>query len=238
MDGYTYSNMFETKGIEYLIIIAFLLLIIPFWIFLNNKEIIVRKIQQSWDTLTADILRIPQGLFFSKNHTWAQLGASGIARVGLDDLLLRLLGQVKISHFKSPGEKIKKGELLVEINQDGKTLSIYSPLSGEIMKSNMTVKENPEILNEDPYEKGWIYNMKPTNWIEETKSYYLADKANNWLRAELDRFKDFVAVSIVKYSPQPSMVIFQEGGELRNNPLSELQPEIWEDFQKEFLNIH
>ncbi len=238
MDGFTYSNIFETKGIEYLIIIAFLILIIPFWILLNNKAVIVRKIQQSWDVITADILRIPQGLFFSKNHTWAHLEASGNASVGLDDLLLHLVGQVKITHLKNPGEKIKKGELLAEIDQNGKTLSVYSPLSGEIINSNHTVIENPGILNEDPYEKGWIYNIKPSNWVTETKSYYLADKATGWFRTELDRFKDFLAVSFGKYSTEPSMVILQEGGELRHNPMSELQPEIWEDFQKEFLNIH
>ena len=175
-------------------------------------------------------------MFFSKNHTWAYLEKSGIAKVGLDDLLLQIVGQMKISNLKNAGEMIKKGDLLTEIDQNGKSLRIYSPISGEIMNSNSIIAEDPGILNEDPYEKGWIYNIKPSNWVSETKSCYLADEANGWFRKELDRFKDFLAVSFGKYSSEPSMIVFQEGGELRSNPLSELQDEIWEDFQKEFLN--
>jgi len=236
MENFTYTNIFDTKGIEYLIIIAFFALLIPFWIMLNKQSVIAKKIHKTWDVLTANILRIPQGLFFSKNHTWAYLEKSGIAKVGLDDLLLQIVGQMKISNLKNTGEMIKKGDLLTEIDQNGKSLRIYSPISGEIMNSNSIIAEDPGILNEDPYEKGWIYNIKPSNWVSETKSCYLADEATGWFRKELDRFKDFLAVSFGKYSSEPSMIVFQEGGELRSNPLSELQDEIWEDFQKEFLN--
>ncbi|MCD4732228.1 MAG: glycine cleavage system protein H [Bacteroidales bacterium] len=236
MENFTYTNIFDTKGIEYLIILAFFALLIPFWIILNKQPKIVKQIRKTWDVLTANILRIPQGLFFNKNHTWAYLEKSGNAKVGLDDLLLQIVGQMKISNLKNAGEMIKKGDLLTEIDQNGKSLRIYSPISGEIMSSNSIISEDPGILNEDPYEKGWIYNIKPSNWVSETKSCYLADEASGWLRRELDRFKDFLAISFSKYSSEPSMIVFQEGGELRSNPLSELQDEIWVDFQKEFLN--
>lgn len=236
MDGFTYTNIFETKGIEYLIIIAFLILLIPFWIILNKQSAIVKQIHKVWDIITAEVLNIPQGLFFSKNHTWTYLEKSGNAKVGLDDLLLRLVGHVKISHLKNQGDMIKKGDLLTEINQNGKSLRIYSPISGKIMNTNLQIKDVPEVLNEDPYEKGWIYDIKPSSWKAETKSYFLAKEASGWLKTELDRFKDFLAISMAKYSPDPSMVVFQEGGELRNNVLSELQVEIWDDFQNEFLN--
>ena len=87
MDAFTYKDIFETKGIEYIIIIAFLLLLIPFWILLNKSPKIKAEIQKAWDVLTANILRIPQGLFFSRNHTWAFMEKSGLAKVGLDDFL-------------------------------------------------------------------------------------------------------------------------------------------------------
>ncbi len=236
MEGFTYTDIFETKGIEYLIIIAFLILLIPFWIILNKQSVIVKKIHNVWDTLTTDILRIPQGLFFNKNHTWAFLDKSGTAKVGLDDFLLQIVGEVKVNHLLEPGQMIKKGDLLTKIDQNGKSLQIYSPISGEIMHSNSMIIEDPQILNEDPYEKGWIYSIKPIDWVGETKSCYLADKANIWVNKELDRFKDFLAESMGKYSSDPSMVVLQEGGELRRNPLSELETDIWKDFQEEFLN--
>ena len=73
------------------------------------------------------------------------------------------------------------------------------------------------------------------NWKAETSGFYLAEEATSWINRELERFKDFLNVSMAKYSGEPSMVTLQEGGELRINLLSELQPEIWNDFQKEFL---
>jgi glycine cleavage system H protein len=236
MDGFSYHNIFETKGIEYLIIIAFLLMIIPFWIAINRRSGISGKIKKAIGILSANILRIPQGLFYSQNHTWTHLEKSGVAKVGLDDLLQHLTGDVKFSNLKTPGNFINKGELLADIGQNGKLLQINSPISGRIMKTNSILFENPGVINEDPYEKGWIYEIKPSEWIADTDSYYLAEEAVAWSTKELERFKDFMAGSMKKYSPKTSMLILQDGGELCDKPLSGLPDEIWHDFQKSFLN--
>ena len=103
MDGFSYNNIFETKGIEYLIIIAFLLMIIPFWIMINREVSIKSQIRNAIGILTEGILRIPLGLLFSKNHTWAHLEKSGVAEVGIDDFLLHITGEVKFSNLKAPG---------------------------------------------------------------------------------------------------------------------------------------
>jgi glycine cleavage system H protein len=236
MDGFSYHNIFETKGIEYLIIIAFLLMIIPFWIAINRRSGISGKIKKAIGILSANILRIPQGLFYSQNHTWTHLEKSGVAKVGLDDLLQHLTGDVKFSNLKTPGNFINKGELLADIGQNGKLLQINSPISGRIMKTNSILFENPGVINEDPYEKGWIYEIKPSEWIADTDSYYLAEEAVAWSTKELERFKDFMAGSMKKYSPETSMLILQDGGELCDKPLSGLPDEIWHEFQKSFLN--
>lgn len=236
MDGFSYNNIFETKGIEYLIIIAFLVMIIPFWIIINRQNGISRQIKKAIGVLSASILRIPLGLFYSSNHTWTHLEKSGIANVGLDDFLVHITGEVKFSNLKNPGNFINKGELLADIDQNGKLLQIYSPLSGRIMNTNTLLYKSPGVINEDPYGKGWIYKIKPSEWIAETDSYYLAEEAIAWSKKELERFKDFMAVSMKKYSPETSMVILQDGGELCDRPLSELPDEVWQDFQKSFLN--
>ncbi len=131
---------------------------------------------------------------------------------------------------------IKKGEFLAEIDQKGKLLRIYSPISGRIILTNPILQENPEMLNEDPYGKGWICKIQPTNWIEETKNYYLAEEAVKWSLKELERFKDFLVTAMMKYTAEPSMVILQDGGEISDKALSAMPVEIWEDFQDEFLN--
>jgi glycine cleavage system H protein len=236
MDGFTYINIFETKGIEYLAIIAFLVMLIPFWLLLNRSSKRSNQIRKASGILSANFLNIPRGLFYSKNHTWAHLEKSGTAKVGLDDLLLHFTGEVKLTYSKNPDEMIKKGEFLAEIDQKGKLLRIYSPISGRITLTNPILQESPEMLNEDPIGKGWICKIQPTNWIEETKNYYLAEEAVKWSAKELERFKDFLITSMMKYTAEPSMVILQDGGEISDKALSAMPVEIWEDFQDEFLN--
>jgi len=236
MDGYSYYNIFDTKGVEYLAIIAFLLLLIPFWLALNKNVVIREQIRKAMGVLTAAILKVPQGIFYSRNHTWAYLEKSGIAKIGLDDLLLHITGEVRIIHLKNPGDIVNKGDLLAEIDHNGKSLSVFSPISGTILNSNSLLNSNNELLNRDPYGKGWIYDVQPTNWVKEISSLYLAGEATAWIKKELERYKDFLAINVQKYSPGSSMIMLQDGGELIENSLSDMPDELWKDFQKEFLN--
>ena len=64
---------------------------------------------------------------------------------------------------------------------------------------NSLLTDNPELLNEDPYLKGWMYKVKPTRWIAETNSCYMAEDATNWLGKELERFKDFLSGSAGRF---------------------------------------
>ena len=112
MEGFSYSDIFATKGMEYVIIIAFLALLIPFWVVLNKQVKVNKQIQRALGFLSASILKIPQGLFYSQNHTWMYMEKSGAAKVGLDDLLMHITGEVKFSQLKNPGEMINKGDLL------------------------------------------------------------------------------------------------------------------------------
>lgn len=236
MDGFTYKNIFETKGIEYLVTIVFFVILIPFWILLNRQVKTKKQIQKSLGTLTANSLKVPHGLFFSRFHTWTHLEKSGVAKVGLDDLLLHITGEVKFHQLIKSGESVKKGDLLAEISNKGKVLKIFSPISGEIVEANAELANSPELLNEDPYLKGWMYKVKPSSWVTDTHSYFLAEDATAWAMQELERFKDFLANSVVKNSPIPSNVILQDGGELIDNPLSELPDEVWQEFQQDFLS--
>jgi glycine cleavage system H protein len=203
---------------------------------INRRKEITRHLHKMVGTLTADMLKIYKGVFFSNNHTWAHLDKSGTAEVGLDNFLLNLTGEAQINHQQKPGEYVRKGDLLTEIEQKGKVLRIYSPISGKILVANMQLNDSYEMLLDDPFVKGWIYKLEPSDWKAETGYLFLGEEATLWLKKELERFKDFIATSMGRSSPEASMVIFQEGGELRNHCLAELPDEIWQDFQKEFLD--
>ncbi len=97
---------------------------------------------------------------------------------------MHITGEVKFKTFKTQGEKIKKGALLAELVQKDKLLRIFSPISGDIVDANPVLNDNPELLNEDPYQKGWMYEIRPTNWIADTNPYHIGEGSNklDWKR--------------------------------------------------------
>jgi glycine cleavage system H protein len=235
MDGFSYYNIFDTKGIEYLIVIAFLLLLIPFWSLLN------RPVKKAWKLIPRkgilpEQLRLPGGLFFSKNHSWAFMERSGHARIGLDELLVHLTGPVEVNHLKTVGEYIRKGDPVASVRQNGKSLLMRSPLSGRLVQNNPEISRNPEYLYSDPYGEGWLLELSPAKWTDEIRSLQNAETAREWAHRELTRFRDFIASSIRQYVPGRQVLVLQEGGEIVDFPLSAMPEGVWRDFQAEFMD--
>ena len=77
--------------------------------------------------------------------------------------------------------------------------------------------------------------LKPENWFAETQSFVFAEKAQEWMKSEIERFRDFVSLTAQKYSPEPAMVALQDGGEPREQVMREMPDEAWDEFQDAFL---
>ena len=138
--------------------------------------------------------------------------------------------------MKNPGEKIKKGDLLFSIIQSGKQLSLYSPVSGTIKKQNESLISNTSYINSSPYNEGWVYMIEPSNWNKEVLFMEMAEKYKRWIDNEFSRVKDFLAAKLKPESLEYSHVVMQDGGILKEGVLTDFGPEVWEDFQTNFLD--
>lgn len=181
-------------------------------------------------------LQAPAGLFYSKSHTWAFMEKDGTVKIGIDDFLQHITGAMTRLEMKTPGEKVKKGEAFLSLIQKGKQLKIYAPVSGTIVERNNALAYNPASLNSSPYSDGWIYKIEPTAWLQEIPLLNMADKYTRWLSGEINRLKDFLASTLSSRKMEYAGVILQDGGMLKNNLLEDFGPEIWEDFQSQFLD--
>ena len=182
-------------------------------------------------------ISIPKGIYFDKTHTWAFMEKNGMVKIGMDDFLLHITGSVNKLNLKNSGDSVQKGETLLSINQNGKQLTIYSPISGTVKFQNDLLIKDPSLVNTSPFNEGWLYMIEPSNWLRENQFMFMADKYMEWLKFEFSRVKDFLAsigqVSNIELSP----IILQDGGELKDNVLEDFGPEVWEDFQTKFINI-
>ena len=92
------------------------------------------------------------------------------------------------------------------------------------------------LVNSSPYNEGWVYRIEPSNWLRENQLLFMADKQRQFLKNEFSRLKDFLLQPLRTDDEKYAQVILQDGGELIDNTLSNLGPEVWEDFQTKFID--
>jgi glycine cleavage system H lipoate-binding protein/ABC-type phosphate transport system substrate-binding protein len=186
---------------------------------------------------TEDVVEIPGGLFFDKSHTWAYMEKEGLVKIGIDDFLQHITGSISKVKMKEAGEHVKKGDVILSIIQHGKKLNIYSPISGIIKENNSNLHENASLINKSPYAQGWIYSIESENWLRDLKTLAMGETYKDWIKKEFVRLKDFLALAANMQEAKPMQYAMQDGGELKDNPLENCTPEVWEEFQTSFLDI-
>ncbi len=187
------------------------------------------------NALHQEALVVPAGLYFDKTHTWAFMDQEGIVTTGVDDFLQHVTGKITRLKLKSAGKKIKKGEHFLSIVQNGKQLDLYSPVSGTIVETNSSLENDASVINSSPYKKGWIYKIEPSNWTRENPLLFMAERQQQFIKKEFARLRDFLASNVQSDMDSYSQVVLQDGGEIRDGVLSSMGPEVWEDFQTNFI---
>ncbi|MEI8047039.1 MAG: substrate-binding domain-containing protein [Bacteroidota bacterium] len=202
----------------------------------RKQASIVPDFNDSISGFEESAVKVPCGLYFDRSHTWAFMEKDGNISIGIDDFLQHITGPITRVEMKNPGEKIKKGELLFSIIQFGKQLSLYSPVSGTIKKQNDALMADASKMNSSPYAEGWVYMIEPSNWFKEIQFMEMAEKYKKWINTEFSRIKDFLAATLKPESLEYSHVVLQDGGVLKEGILADFGPEVWEDFQTNFLD--
>jgi glycine cleavage system H protein len=95
---------------------------------------------------------------------WLESPGDGYVRVGLTDYLQQLNGDVAFAHIKPAGTKLTAGEEFAEIETIKATVSFIAPVTGEVIEVNSALDLTPELVNQDPYGKGWLAVIKAANW--------------------------------------------------------------------------
>lgn len=203
----------------------------------KKKSVVANVDHNALPRFDENSITIPKGLYFDKTHTWAFMKKDGEVKIGIDDFLPHITGNITRIEMKNSGEKIKKGDRLLTIIRNGKQLSIYSPVSGTITSHNQSLVTNAKLINTSPYADGWIYTIEPTNWLLEIQFLSMAEKYKTWLTGEFTRLKDFLATVINTDTPEYALVTLQDGGALRDALLADLDPEVWDDFQTRFIDV-
>lgn len=110
--------------------------------------------------------KYPADLLYTKDHEWARVEADGLVRVGITQYAVDQLGDVTLVDLSKAGAKVAEHGHFGDIESVKTVSELFAPLAGEIVEVNGALHDRPELVNEGPYEQGWMIVLKPAGAIE------------------------------------------------------------------------
>ena len=203
MEGFSYVDIFATKGIEYIIVMVFLAGFIYFSRYLSHRvpapaEASVRP--RSF----VDYFRVPDGYLFHQGHTWFRKEGREVVTVGLDDFAQKVLGRIDEVGLPHAGTRVSQGEKGWTLTVDSRIIPMISPVDGEVVAVNAAALRNPRVVNEDPYGSGWLLKVRATK---------LSANARNLLSGNVARRMVEESLNGIRLQSGESLgIVYQDGG--------------------------
>jgi glycine cleavage system H lipoate-binding protein len=228
MESFKYVDLFATKGIEYLFIISFLLLLIVYWRYLNKPVMTaIKPALTKIKTSLVDWFTMADDYYYHQGHAWAVPEEKNVLRVGMDDFAQKLVGRASALQLPKVGDRLSQGEAGWKMNIDSRTISMLSPVEGEVIAVNQKVIDSPGILNETPYKDGWILKVKTDKMETNLKNLLSGKLAKAWMEETVEK----VGNAITGHGG----LVMQDGGQMISGFAKELDSENWETFAASFL---
>ena len=107
-------------------------------------------------------LNFPENVHYAESHEWVKADGN-TARIGITDYAQDQLGDIVFVELPQEGDTFEKGKEFGTVESVKAVSELYMPISGEILAVNATLAEQPETVNTDPYNVGWMIEVKPEN---------------------------------------------------------------------------
>ena len=103
-------------------------------------------------------MNVPDDLLYTKDHEWISI-VDDVATIGVTDYAQGELGDIIFIEFPNKGVKYQLGDPIGTIEAVKTVADIYAPIDGQILEVNVELEDEPDMINKDPYEKGWIIKL-------------------------------------------------------------------------------
>mgnify|MGYP000004696256 FL=1 len=107
-------------------------------------------------------MNFPNNVKYTEEHEWIRVEGD-IAYVGISDYAQEQLGDIVFVDITTEGETLEKGEVFGTIEVVTTISDLFLPVAGEVLEQNEALADNPELVNQDPYGKGWLVKIKPND---------------------------------------------------------------------------
>lgn len=110
-------------------------------------------------------MNYPENLKYTSEHEWIRLDGD-VAYVGITDYAQEQLGDIVFVDITSQGETLEQNEVFGTIEVVKTVSDLFLPVSGEVLEQNEALADDPSLVNSDPYGKGWLVKIRPTNMAD------------------------------------------------------------------------
>ncbi len=111
-------------------------------------------------------MKFPEDLKYTKEHEWVRDNGDGTATVGITDFAQSELGDIVFVELEPEGSEFEQDEVFGTVEAVKTVSELYSPVSGAITEVNEELEDDPELVNTDPYGKGWMVKIKMSDTSE------------------------------------------------------------------------
>ncbi len=223
-------TMYSAKAVEYLIAVAFLILFIPFWRFVNKAKVpepIAAAEIPRWLGQVVDWFLVPGHVYFHPGHAWARPEEGDLVAVGMDDFAQKLMGRVSAITLPEIGSQLGQGEKGWSLSSDSKSVDMLSPVDGTVVAVNDQVMTSPDILNPDPYGNGWLIKVRAPRRTANFKHLLSGTLATRWMEEVCEELRGRISSDLGR--------LYQDGGLPVEGMGRSLDPSNWDEIAREFF---
>jgi glycine cleavage system H protein len=130
----------------------------------------------------------PDDLYYHKEHFWAKVEGN-VVIMGTNDFAQKLAGQIVYVELPTPGKTLEQGKPCGSLESGKWVGRVYAPISGKVESCNQELEDTPELINESPYEKGWMCKIVPSNLQDDLKNLVKGDSLGEFIKSEIARVK-------------------------------------------------
>ncbi len=229
MNPHDYMTLHAAKTVEYLIAVAYMLLFIPFWRFVNRSaKPEAERAHASARALRArDWFRAPDGLFYHPGHAWLRLEDHDTVAVGFDDFAGKLVGAPSAIVLPTVGARLAQGEPAWTLVADGRSVDMLSPVDGTVVAINEAVRHSPALARRLPYSDGWLLKVHSANLSSNLKQLLTGRLVRRWLEDVVDSLDGHLTPALGQLQA--------DGGAPVDGLARGLQPDAWDELARRFF---
>ncbi|MEC0243169.1 glycine cleavage system protein GcvH [Paenibacillus dokdonensis] len=117
---------------------------------------------------------VKENRWYSKDHEWVEKVSGNVVRIGISDFAQHQLGDIVFVELPDEGTEVKAEETIGTIESVKTVSDLFSPVGGQIMKINSNLNDEPELVNSEPYEGGWMAEIEVQGELDEHLSTLLS----------------------------------------------------------------